>query len=68
MHSEGISPTRQQRQSHVGTTRSANGQGDMWRMGIFDLPQTIWAWIFLMLLVALLVALWITDPRHHRRF
>jgi hypothetical protein len=36
-------------------------------MGVYDLPQTVWAWIFLVLLIALLVALWITDPRHRRR-
>lgn len=36
-------------------------------MGIVDLPQPVWGYILLGLAAALVVALWITDPRRAQR-
>lgn len=36
-------------------------------MGVVDLPQPVWGYIFIGLAAALLLALWVTDPRRRRR-
>lgn len=36
-------------------------------MGVVDLPQPVWGYIFLGAAAALIVALWLTDPRRPRR-